>query len=83
MSGVSITLNIVNKSKNNLKFLHHKNSFLAPALRCLLCNVLIQSQFDHACSAWYHNLFKKLKDIQTIQNIYLIKEEMCSTINSY
>ena len=82
MSGVSITLNIVNKSKNNLKFLHH-NSFLAPALRCLLCNVLIQSYFDYACSAWYHNLFKKLNDIQTIQNMYLIKEEMCSTINSY
>ena len=39
------------------------------ALRCLLCNALIQLHFDYACSAWYPNLTKKLKHgIQTTQN---------------
>ena len=30
--------------------------------RRLLCNVLIQPHFDYACTAWYPNLTKKLKD---------------------
>ena len=39
------------------------------ALRCLLCNVLIEPRFDYACSAKYPNLTKKLKHrIQTTQN---------------
>lgn len=41
--------------------LYHENSFLIPALRCLLCNALIQHHFDFACSAWYPNLIKKIK----------------------
>ena len=42
MSGEAMALNIVNKINNKLKFLEHKNSFLTPALRHLLCNALIQ-----------------------------------------
>ena len=43
-----------------------------PALRCLLCNALLQSHFDYACSAWYPNLTKKLKHrIQITQNKYM------------
>ena len=38
-------------------------------MRRLLCNVLIQPHFDYACSAWYPNLSRKLKNkIQTSQN---------------
>ena len=40
MSGEAMALNVVNKI-NKLKFLYCKNSFLTPALRCLLCNALI------------------------------------------
>ena len=56
-----MALNVVNKINNKLKFLYRKNSFLTPALRRLLCNALIQPHFDYACSAWYPNLTKKLK----------------------
>ena len=36
-----MALIVINKI-NKLKFLHHKNGFLTQALRCLLCNALIQ-----------------------------------------
>ena len=69
MSGEAITLNIVSKINNKLKFLYCKNSFLTPALRRLLRKALIQSNFDYARSAWYLNLTNKLKHrIQTNQN---------------
>ena len=69
MSGEAMALNVVHKINNKLNFLYRKNSFLTPALRCLLCNVLIQPHFDYACPAWYPNLTKKLKQrIQTTQN---------------
>ena len=45
MSGEAMALNVVNKINNKLKLLYHKNSFLMPALRCLLCNALIQPHF--------------------------------------
>ena len=35
MSGEAMALNIINKI-NKLKFLYHKNSFLIPAMRCVL-----------------------------------------------
>ena len=42
---------------------------MTPKRRRLLCNALIQPHFDHACSASYPNLTKKLKHrIQTIRN---------------
>ena len=41
-------------------------------MRRLLCNVLIQPHFDYACSDWYPNLTKKLKNrIQTSQNKWI------------
>ena len=64
-----MVLSVINKINNKLKFLYRKNRFLTPTLRRLLCNVLIQPHFDYACSAWYPNLTKKLKNrIQTSQN---------------
>ena len=57
MSGETMTLSVINKIHNKLKFLYQKNRFLTPALRRLLCNTLIQPQFDYTCSAWYPNLY--------------------------
>ena len=69
MSGETMALSVINKINNKLKFLYQKNRFLTPTLRRLLCNALIQPHFDYACSAWYPNLTKKLKNrIQTSQN---------------
>ena len=60
---------VVSKVNVRLKSLHWKNKYLTPNLHRLLCNVLIQPHFDYACSAWYPNLFKKLKNrTQTLQS---------------
>ena len=72
MSGETMTLSNINKINNELKFLYRKSRFLTPTLRRFHCNVLIQSHFDCACSAWYTDLTKKLKNrIQTSQNKYI------------
>ena len=64
-----MALSVINKINDKPKFLYRKNRFLSPTLRRLLCNALIQPHFDYACSAWYPNLTKKLKNrIQTSQN---------------
>ena len=69
MSGESMAHKVISKVNVRLKFLHRKNKYLTLNLRCLLCNALIQPHFDYACSAWYSNLSKKLKNrIQTSQN---------------
>ena len=39
MSGEAMAFNVINKINNKLKFFHHKNDFLRPALRRMLCNV--------------------------------------------
>ena len=60
---------VISKVNARLKFLHRKNKYLTPNLHRLLCNALIQPHFNYACSAWYPNLSKKLKNrIQTLQN---------------
>ena len=61
MSGEAMTLYVIYKINNKLKFLYRKNDFLTPTLRRLLCNALIQPHFDYACSATYPNLSKPLK----------------------
>ena len=61
MSEEPMALKVINKINGKLKFLHRKNSFLTPGLRRMLCNALIQPNFDYACSAWYPNLNAKLK----------------------
>ena len=68
MPAETMAHSVINKI-NNLKFLYQKNRFLTPTLRRLLCNAPIQPLLDYACSAWYPNLTKKLKNrIQTSQN---------------
>ena len=69
MSGESMANKVISKVNTRLKFLHQKNKYLTSNLCRLLCNALIQSHFDYACTAWYPNLSKKLKNkIQTLQN---------------
>ena len=68
VSGESMAQKVISKVNARLKFLHQKNKYLTPNLRCLLCIALMQPHFDYACSVWYPNLSKKLKSrIQTSQ----------------
>ena len=65
----TMALSVINKINNKLKFIYRRNRFITPTLRRLLCNALIQPHFDYACSAWYSDLTKTLKNrIQTSQN---------------
>ena len=41
MSGEAMAFNVVNKMNDRMKLLYRKNSFLTPALRCLLCKASI------------------------------------------
>ena len=78
LCGEPMALKALNKINGKLKFLYRKNKFLTPTLCRMLCNVIIQPQFDHACSVWYPNLNEKLKKkIQIAQNkcIYLVLPE--------
>ena len=69
LSGESMALNVVSKINTRLKFLNRKGKSLSPQLRRLLCNALMQSHFDYACSVWYPNFNKKSKaKLQTLQN---------------
>ena len=61
MSGEPMALKVINKINGKLKLLYWKNNFLTPGLQRMLCNVLIQSHFDYACSALYPNFNVKLK----------------------
>ena len=51
MSGEPMALKVVNKINGKLKFPYRKNKFLTSKLRRMLCNALIQSHFDYACTA--------------------------------
>ena len=60
----AMTLNVIHNINNKLTFCLAQNCFLIP--RRLLCNALIQTDFDYTCSA---NLTNKLKHrIQTTKN---------------
>ena len=65
MSGKGMAVNLINKINNKLKFLHHIDGFLTPAVRHLLCTVLFWLCMFFMVS----ELTKKLKHrIQTTQN---------------
>ena len=69
LSGEHMAAKVLNTVHNRLKFLYRKQKFLSLSLRCLLCNALIQPQFDYACPAWYPLLNKQQsKRIQIAQN---------------
>ena len=72
MSGEPMALKVINKTNDKLKLLYRKNRFLSPELRRILCNALIHSHLDYACSAWYPNLTENTKKkIQIMQNKYI------------
>ena len=59
----------IKKINSRPNYLFRKKHFLTTSFRRLLCNTLIQPHFDYACTVWYPNLCKKLKNkIQTSQN---------------
>ena len=69
LSGEPMALQVIKKINTKLRFSYRKNRFLSQPLRTLLCNAIMQPQFDYACSAWYPNLNKSLKKkLQTLQN---------------
>ena len=69
MSGETMAYKTIKKINSRLNYLFRKKHFLTTSLRRLLCNASIQPHFDYACTAWYLNLFKNLKNkIQTTQN---------------
>ena len=69
LSGESLALNVIDKVNSRLKFPQRHNPFLTPPLSRLLCNALIQTLFDYACTAWFSNLSKRLKlRLQASQN---------------
>ena len=69
MSVEGMAVRVIKKINSRLKFFYRKNWFLDVTLRRLLCNALIQPHFDYACTAWYPNLSKKLKDkLQATEN---------------
>ena len=51
MSKEAMTLNVIHKINNKVKFLYHKTDFLTTSQRHLLCNALIQPLLDYLCSA--------------------------------
>ena len=72
MSGEIMALRVIEKINSTLQFLYRKSRFLDVPLRWILCNALFQPHFDYACTAWYPNLSKKLKDkLQVTQNEYI------------
>ena len=69
LSGEAMALQFINKIISNLKLLYQKNKFLAPELRGMLCNTLIQLRFDYSFPALYPTLPKKqIKKKQVEQN---------------
>ena len=69
MSGEPLAYKTIKKINFRVNYLFRKKYFLTTSVSCLLCNALIQPHFDYACTAWYPNLCKKLKNkIQTTQN---------------
>ena len=80
MSGESMAHKVISKVNARLKFLHRKNKYLTPNLHRLLCNALIQPHFDYACSAWYPNLSKKLKNNSNFTNFTKQMQSFLSTV---
>ena len=69
LSGEEMALKVLKKVNGRLRYLYRQGKYLNPRLRRMLCNAIIQPHFDYACSAWYPNLTKGLKDkLQIAQN---------------
>ena len=63
-----LLLKVINKINEKLEFLYRKNRYLTKELSRMLCNALIQSNFDYACQVCYPNLNEKVtKKIHIMQ----------------
>ena len=71
MSGKSMAWKTIKSISQKFNFLYSKNRFLTSVLRRLLCNAIMQPQFDYTCSAWYPNLTQKFKKIPVMQNKFI------------
>ena len=56
-----MTTKSLKKINAKLQFLYRQNEFLDLKLRRLLCNSLIQPQFDYECVSWYPLVSKKIR----------------------
>lgn len=61
LSGKSMAHATITKINGCLKFLYRNASFLDQATRKTLCNALIRSHQDYACTSWFSGLSKDLK----------------------
>ncbi len=69
LSGDKVANSVISKCNGRLKFLYRNKQCLDRNARKTLCNALIQSHFDYACSCWYTSLTVKLKNkLQVCQN---------------
>ena len=69
MSSEPTAYKTIKKINYRLNYFFRKKPFFTTSFRRLLCNALIQPHFDYACTAWYSNLCKKLKNkTQITQN---------------
>ena len=53
LSGEAMASKVLKKKKSKLKFPYRQSRYLTIAYRRLLCNALIQPQFDYGCSSWF------------------------------
>ena len=68
-SGSEIVNGIIKKVNGKIKFLYRQAKFLNFKTQKLLCNSLVQPNFDYACSSWYSGLTIKHKNqLQVLQN---------------
>ena len=49
LSGETMALKVISKINYRLRFLYRKKKFLSQPLRRIICNALIQPNFDYAC----------------------------------
>ena len=69
MSGDIMDLNKIRKVNSRHKFLYRKNKLHTSYLRRLICNVLIQPNFDYVYSVWYPNFAQNFtKRLQSSRN---------------
>ena len=59
LSGEAMASKVLKKKKSKLKFPYCQSRYLTIAYRRLLCNALIQPQFDYGCSSWFLLFFFK------------------------
>ena len=80
LSGETIALQVISKIDCRLRFLYRKNRLLSHHNRRLLCNALIEPNFDYGSSAWYPNLNNRLDSkLQILQNKGI---RFCLNLNS-